>query len=584
MKNKLLSHSPIILWFTFVLGSFLFIESNFKYWYAFMEQYMMFQTTELYFLGKLAELGGLTQYLTEFLSISFMYPFGASLMISLLLGSLAFSFFLFLKRCGFHIPMFAAILPCFLFWAFPQESIAPLLTIIIAVSTALIYTLIRADKIRYAFGILLLTFIYFTSAPAPLLAVILMAIYECSASSKKERWIVSTLLMAYSVTLPLIAMRICYVVPMPEAFLSKNLYHPEFPMPNALWWIFLATPLVTLFLLIRRNKTFIPNKTWGFLLTEIILLAAIVVGIVYQKDPLEQAYRYDYHARKGEWQEIVNHAKIHSVRDLDALVYLNLALSHTGQFIDDFLKFPQKGETGFIPQDPRSRMGLIQASEMAWQVGQNNAAQRFAFVGVLSSERCVQPRLMKRLVETYLVSGEYPAAEKYIKILESTPHYRNWAKEQRALLDPSVCASTEWVAKKRATLPITDNPFDLTKTFPSAIAFLIDDHLDNRAAFEYGMGYLLAYKELPAFMHYMQLIKDRKEELPIRYQEAICLYYSTMEKNPNAFNSYSIRPEVKSRFTEYVQAARKFHPGALKRQFGDTYYFYMQYGPNLTDK
>ena len=73
---------------------------------------------------------------------------------------------------------------------------------------------------------------------------------------------------------------------------------------------------------------------------------------------------------------------------------------------------------------------MIQASEVAWQVGQVNAAQRFAFVGVLSSQRCVQPRLMKRLVETYLVNGEYRAAEKYIRILEQTPRYKAWAAEQ----------------------------------------------------------------------------------------------------------------------------------------------------------
>lgn len=78
-----------------------------------------------------------------------------------------------------------------------------------------------------------------------------------------------------------------------------------------------------------------------------------------------------------------------------------------------FDAFPQIGVEGFIPHDPKSRMGLIEASEVAWQVGQVNAAQRFAFVGVLSSQRCVQPRLMKRLVETYLVTGEYRAAEIY---------------------------------------------------------------------------------------------------------------------------------------------------------------------------
>ena len=117
---------------------------------------------------------------------------------------------------------------------------------------------------------------------------------------------------------------------------------------------------------------------------------------------------------------------------------------------------------------------------------------------------------MKRLVETYLVTGEYRAAEKYIKILESTPHYRDWAKAQRPLLDSVVCASTDWIKAKRAVLPVTDNPLDLTLTFPNALAFLIDDHADNRPAFEYGMGYLLVYKDLMTFMHYMELMKTAR--------------------------------------------------------------------------
>lgn len=584
MKNKLQTYSPTLLLLTFVIGSFLFIEINFKYWYSFMEQYLMFQTTEQYFFDKLAEPGGLTQYLTEFLSISFIYPLGAATTISILLGAIAICFFFYLKRCGFRPSMLAAILPVFLFWIFPQESITLALTILIALLISLIYTYIVPNKFRYLCGFILLTLTYFFHAPVPLLAAMLMAIYECCSQTNRERWGISLLLMAYCGILPLIARKFCYVVPMQEAFLSKHLYHPEFPMPTALWWFAISFPLVSLFLCYRKDKPIIKHANWNFILSEIILLVGIAAGILYKKDPLEQAYRYDYHARKNQWKEIVDHAREHSVRDMDALVYLNLALSHTGQFIDNFLKFPQKGEAGYIPQDPRSRMGLIQASEVAWQIGQNNAAQRFAFVGVLSSERCVQPRLMKRLVETYLVAEEYRAAEKYIKLLEATPHYREWAKEQRALLDPSICASTEWVAKKRAVLPITDNPFDLTKTYPSALAFLVDDHPENRAAFEYAMGYLLAFKNLPTFMHYMELMRERGETFPVRYQEAICLFYSVMEKNPAAFNSYPIQPEVKNRFMEYMQAARKFHPEALKRQYGDTYYYYMQFGPNLTEK
>ena len=544
----------------------------------------MFQNTGQYLLGKLSEPGGLTQYLTEFISISFTYPFGAAITISILLGILSFSFYHYLKVCGLQSPILMAILPCFLFWLFPQESIASLLTAIIALLSVLLYTQVNFNKFRYLVGFILLTFSYFMFAPAPLLAAVLMAIYECETKNHKERWLVSTLIMAYCGIIPLIAMRLCYVIPMQEAFFSKNLYHPEFPASTSLLWIGFSFPLITIFLFALRKRTFISHQIGKLVLAEALLLIGIVLGIMYKKDPLEQAYRYDCYARQGQWEKIVEHAKEHSVRDMDALIYLNLALSHTGQFTDNFLQFPQKGEAGFIPHDPRSRMGLIQASEVAWQVGQINAAQRFAFVGVLSSERCIQPRLMKRLVETYLVTGEYRAAEKYIKLLEATPHYQEWAKSQRPLLDPSICESTEWVAKKRAMLPITDNPFDLTKTLPSALAFLIDDHPDNQAAFEYGMGYLLAHKDLQTFMHYMQLMKERGESFPTRYQEAICLFYSAMVKDPEAFNSYPIKPEIKNRFMQYLQSARKFHPEALKRQYGDTYYYYMQYGPNLTKK
>lgn len=322
MKNRQFVNNNTAILFLFVIGSFLFIELNFRYWYRFLEQYMMFQTTGGYFQDRLAEPGGLNEYVTEFLSLAFIHPCGASVVIALLVGLISGCFFLYLQACGVRASMLAAILPSFLIWIYPQESIALL-----------------------------------------------------------------------------------------------------------------------------------------------VMLAF------------------------------------------------------------------------------------------------------------------VQPRLMKRLVETYLVTGEYRAAEKYIKILESTPHYRDWAKAQRPLLDSVVCASTDWIKAKRAVLPVTDNPLDLTLTFPNALAFLIDDHADNRPAFEYGMGYLLVYKDLMTFMHYMELMKERGESFPVLYQEAICLFFAAVQKDPDAFKSYPISSEVQNRFLQFMKVARSMPPAALKAQFGDTYYYYAQFTP-----
>ena len=86
MKNRLFVNNNTIILFLFIIGSFLFIELNFRYWYRFLEQYMMFQTTGSYFQDRLAEPGGLNEYVTEFLSLAFIHPNGASVVIALLLG------------------------------------------------------------------------------------------------------------------------------------------------------------------------------------------------------------------------------------------------------------------------------------------------------------------------------------------------------------------------------------------------------------------------------------------------------------------------------------------------------------------
>jgi len=110
MKNRLFVNSNTIILFLFIIGSFLFIELNFRYWYRFLEQYMMFQTTGSYFQDRLAEPGGLNEYVTEFLSLAFIHPYGASVVIALLLGLISGCFFLYLQACGVRASMLAAIL------------------------------------------------------------------------------------------------------------------------------------------------------------------------------------------------------------------------------------------------------------------------------------------------------------------------------------------------------------------------------------------------------------------------------------------------------------------------------------------
>ena len=565
-------------WLLFCVGSFLFFELNYSYWYRFMEQFMMFQTTSGYLNARLAEPGGIGEYVAEFLTLAFTHSCGASLVITLLLGAITVCFYFYLRACQTEALMWVAVLPAFLFWWFPQESIFPLLVLLVSLLFAWGYVSVRQEIARYVVGVLGLTIAYFFFAPANLLLALWIILFECFTKKESTRFIVSIVALAWALLLPLIAMRTVFVLPMREAFFSKYLCHPEYPMPASLGWIAMVYPIVAVFAYVLRERVFIRRDVWRIAIIYVGLVGVMVYCVLCRTSLMEQAYRYDYYARQGEWQKIIDHAREHPVKDTDALIYLNLALSHTDKLSTELLRSRQIGVDGFIPNDPKTRLGLIEACEVAWQVGHVNSAQRFAFVGVLSSQRCVQPRLMKQLVDIFLVLGEYRAAEKYIKMLEATPNYSKWANERRSLLDPEVCSSTDWVKAKRAVLPATDNPYDLTKVFPEVLAYLLDDHIDNRAAFDYGMSYLLVYKNLGAFMHYMEIMRDRGESFSVLYQEAICLYFSTIGKNfEQQFRTYPISQEVLNRFNRFIQQASSMPSAVLKDQFGDTYYYYAQF-------
>ncbi|GHV03576.1 hypothetical protein FACS189416_0150 [Bacteroidia bacterium] len=580
MKGLLTYKNLIFL--LFFVGSFLFFEVNYRYWYRFMEQYSLFLNTDAYFSDLLKQVGGFNEYLTTFITQFFVLPFVPSVTIALLLTLISIVFAAYLHKIfQFSTLNFQLLilLPAFLFWLFPVESIASILAVLTGLAAVLGYASIKKPLVRYVAGVLLITVTYLLSAPAYLPAALLMTIYECCTTTKKgSGYTVSLGLLAWALVLPLVAMRTCYVIPMREAYFSRHLFHPEYALPASFWYIGCSFPMLSIGVWLLRNcRPLFRNEKLGRIASVSFLTVVTVCIIYFGKHPLEQVYHYDWLARNQQWDIICEHVDKHPVKDKDALVYANLAYAHTGRFNEALLRLPQIGDEGFIPHDPVTRLGLIEASEVAWLLNHTNSAQRFAFVGVLSSQRNVQPRLMKRLVETYLVNEEYKAAEKYMRILEKTTFYKAGVSKWYKLLNPETAAATPWIAEKRSLNPVTDNPYDLTKTLPDALAFLIDDHSDNKTAFEYGMGYLLLYKNLGAFIHYMEQLKETGQPLSVLYQEAICLYYNAVENNPEVFHSYPISSAVYSRFSGYLQQVRTLSPALLAQQYGDTYYYYAQF-------
>jgi hypothetical protein len=193
------------------------------------------------------------------------------------------------------------------------------------------------------------------------------------------------------------------------------------------------------------------------------------------------------------------------------------------------------------------------------------------------------PRLLKQLVLTSLINGDLAVAEKYLNILNQSLFYRNWAKHYRNCLnDFNLLRRDPEIAGRRHFLIHTDfiagsNDSDI------GLKQLLENHPDNRMAFEYYMSSLLLDKNLIAFAANIDRIKDfGYKEIPVHYEEALLIYMGYAKKNVVP-QGYGIRKSTVQRFKDYAKAysSRSGSPETAAQSFyksyGKTYWFYLHF-------
>ena len=123
--------------------------------------------------------------------------------------------------------------------------------------------------------------------------------------------------------------------------------------------------------------------------------------------------------RTEQWDLVISEFN-HDVLSKRRMCGLNLALAHKGQLSERLLDYPQHGiETLMLHWDQSIYTAQLH-SDLYYCMGIISAAQKFAFEAFVSSRSSGNPRMLKRLIETNLITGSYPIADKYIQLLEKT--------------------------------------------------------------------------------------------------------------------------------------------------------------------
>ena len=279
-------------------------------------------------------------------------------------------------------------------------------------------------------------------------------------------------------------------------------------------------------------------------------------------------------ASRENWPAVAALAKEDRKSELGTYYY-NLSNAMDGRLADKLMDYYQPFERGlFLPVGEHSSPFVIACAGDVWfALGDMTMAERDAMLGMLFSPAHTGSRYLRRLAETNLVSGDYEAASKYLRILLNSPRDREWA--QGRFPDAWNPAYRMRIEEKRALMPRFDYVHGMDQV-QLTLRILLNSNPSNSMALDYLLCYDLLTKDLDAFVADFDPSLTRSH----LYEEAMLIFLAAKGgMNDENFDHYHISAETLSRFNRFVSIYRRDNGSGsnLSGDFGKTYWYYFYF-------
>ena len=284
--------------------------------------------------------------------------------------------------------------------------------------------------------------------------------------------------------------------------------------------------------------------------------------LVLEKD---FAVSNEYHF--GNYDKVLNIVGSSDGWTRQMMFFYNLVYAHRGELPDHLLDFIPNNLGTFEKIGPETpRLTIINMNELYWALGDMTFTERAAMMTNVFAPENRNVRMIKRLAECNIVSGDSAAAQKYLRILSKTFAYKHWADETQMLLSkgqlPPYLAQKKPFVNHHDTITISDNAHFLMMQ-------LLDANPGNTIALDYILCSTLLLKDIQNFKrdydrYCMETAKPRLKKL---YQEALCIWLAGTNAPQEEWQRYVQRQDVLRRFIEYNN--QRGNP-----RFKDTYWYY----------
>lgn len=577
----------IAFWLVVSAALFVFLQEYSKFHFYFIEQSQLFQLSWEYISDKLLLPGGLALVLSEFLVQFFIVPYAGAAITTGLLVLAGLAVRGIVRRIVpetnlFFLYLLPVILIMFIHFDF-NYLVYGTVALDMMLGVFLLCLHISDDKWRMGAEVILAPVLFGLLGAVALLFAVLVLVYELFNKTHRWYWVLLSGFLA--ILCGICSVRFAALGEYRFAFLPDAYYHMALNPKPVIYdsWISLPLILMVAFWLKRKQKTTGKKMLIAGCAVQLMLLGALCWWGVpkFGDEKAIKVKELDYHARTEQWDRIIEANKGKLTNYLN-ICYLNMALAQKGELADRAFSFDQKGPLGLMVAWNKTEQISVLLSEITFAIGNPALSQEMAFEAYATAIGEGNPRALKRLVQTNLIYGEYPVAEKYIKVLENTLCYSSWASSQRKFLYNDAEVEKDPVLGRMRKCLSKENYLSEMNNMEKDLRVIAEANPSNKGAIEYLGLFFLMSKDLANFKNMLKYYygTDVLPKLPKSFQEAVI---TLSETDPDYWKSFNISPAVMQRFAEYKKQVlanknnAKALPGLMYRAYGDTYWFYYMF-------
>lgn len=280
-------------------------------------------------------------------------------------------------------------------------------------------------------------------------------------------------------------------------------------------------------------------------------------------------------AYRDNWEKVYSLAQKNRTGNMYATYYYNLCNARKGKLADGLFRRSQATSNSLFLSvgQNSSYLSVFLYSDALLEMGDISQATDCALLGQTIMPGGYSSRMVRRLAEIAMTTGDFAVAGKYLDMLAGTAVHGSWAREMKECIASRQLP--EYMLRWRSRTAQGDC-FYLQGDWMSSLPTIADMNPANRTAVDYLLCGLLLDKKLGSFRSYYDRYYlnglDQMVAVPEIFQQALLSEVTSQESFDQTVVKYSISQKTASDFMDFFGlASGTMNPDSYR----DSYWYYV---------